>query len=159
MGLVVTHTHPGPHGSGSDSHAPWSDHMGLVVTHTHPGPHGSGDGDSNLGSHRDRQVDEERVARDALGVGPQIAVVLHHLCVDGLRHSLTAHLLLHNTTTLPLTHTHTHTHARTHTSVCVCQLLCEKVFICCTDKKKTRLAEQMSIARNIQSTRQRGHTQ
>ena len=42
MGLVVTHTHPGPHRSGSDSHARWSDHMGLVVTHTHPGPHGSG---------------------------------------------------------------------------------------------------------------------
>ena len=89
--------------------------MGLVVTHTHPGPHGSGDGDSNLGSHRDRQVDEERVARDALGVGPQIAVVLHHLCVDGLRHSLTAHLLLYNTTTPPLTHTH----ARTQACVCV----------------------------------------
>ena len=93
--------------------------MGLVVTHTHPGPHGSGDGDSNLGSHRDRQVDEERVARDALGVGPQIAVVLHHLCVDGLRHSLTAHLLLHNTTTLPLTHTHTHTRTHACTRVCV----------------------------------------
>jgi len=125
--------------------------MGLVVTDTHPGPHGSGDGDSNLGSHRDRQVDEERVARDALGVGPQIAVVLHHLCVDGLRHSLTAHLLLHNTTTLPLTltrtHTHAHTHTHTHTLTHACTHAHRRVSVSCRVRKsssavpiRTRLA-------------------
>ena len=57
-------------------------------------PHGSGDGDRYFGSHRDGQVDEQRLGCGALVVRPQVVVVLHHLLVHCPRNALTSHLLL-----------------------------------------------------------------